>query len=170
MAKHLSRPWMLLRFRSRISEMRSANSVFQASVTCSVLSGLSISSMELTLKTSSATAAGTAVPSSMCMWARIATTHQLSGAPKCQRSYLKDVSSLRFPPLSSSSDPALLVHLLAARDDGVEFGLEETGDAFLDCAFRDTVLPLSSACRRKSCMMGVARKGRKIEKMNMRRR
>lgn len=65
--------------------------------------------------------------------------------------YLNEVSSLRFPP-SSSSDPALLAFLLAARDEAAEIGLEAAGDASFDFALRDTVLLLSRACRRRSCM------------------
>ena len=60
------------------------------------------------------------------------------------KSYLKDVSSLRLPP-SSSSDPALLAVLLGARDGGDEFDREVAGEDCFDCALRDTVLPLSRA-------------------------
>lgn len=67
---------------------------------------------------------------------------------------LRDVSSLRLP-FSSSSELVLLTArlLLAARDDGAEPGLEDAGEPFFDLALRDTVLPLSRACRRRSCMM-----------------
>ena len=60
------------------------------------------------------------------------------------KSYLKDVSSLKLPP-SSSSDPALLAVLLGARDGGDEFDREVAGEDCFDCALRDTVLPLSRA-------------------------
>ncbi len=67
---------------------------------------------------------------------------------------LKEFSSLRLP-FSSSSELVLLMArlLLAARDDGAELGVEEAGEPFFDLALRDTVLPLSRACRRRSCMM-----------------
>ena len=66
-------------------------------------------------------------------------------------SYLNEVSSLRFPP-SSSSDAARLAFLLAAREGGPELGLELAGDDCLDRALRETVLPLSRTWRRRSCI------------------
>lgn len=47
--KHFSRPLILLRFRSRISAIRSASSALQASIGWSFLSCRSISSIKLTL-------------------------------------------------------------------------------------------------------------------------
>ena len=100
-----------------------------------------------------------------CPRARVVATQKMS--------YLKDVSSLRFPP-SSSSDPCLLAALLALRDGGAELGRELPGEDWADRAFalRETVLLLSRACRRKSCMAGVAHaayqksiaRGNKIQK------
>lgn len=75
-----------------------------------------------------------------------------------QKSYLNDVSSLRSPP-SSSSDPCLLAALLALREGGAELGRELAGEDCPDRAFalRETVLLLSRACRRKSCIAKVVR-------------
>lgn len=73
-----------------------------------------------------------------------------------KRIYLNDVSSLISPPVSSSSEPALLTALLAMRDDALEFDLEVAGDDCFDNALRDTVLLLSKARLRRSCMMMTA--------------
>ena len=67
-------------------------------------------------------------------------------------SYLNDVSSLSS---SSSSEPARLLlplTLLGARDVAGELDLELAGEGTLERALRDVVLPLSRACRRKSCI------------------
>ncbi len=75
-----------------------------------------------------------------------------------QEFYLNDVSSLRFPP-SSSSDPCLLAALLALRDGGAELARELAGEDCADRAFalRETVLLLSRACRRRSCIAKIVR-------------
>lgn len=68
-------------------------------------------------------------------------------------SHLKDVSSLSS---SSSSESALLLvplTLLAAREVAGELGFELAGEGTLERALRDVVLPLSRACRRKSCIV-----------------
>lgn len=68
--------------------------------------------------------------------------------------YLNDVSSLNS---SSSSEPPLLLFpltLLAARDVAGELGLELAGEESFERALREVVLPLSKACRRKSCILG----------------
>lgn len=142
--KHFSRPWTLLRFRSISSSIRSASSALQASIDCSLLSGVSISSIELTLFTSSVFK-----PSISHIRAKgVAPFHFLCHSDyddaEDLKSYLKDVSSLKLPP-SSSSDPALLAVLLWARDGGAEFGRDVAGEDCFDCALRDTVLPLSRA-------------------------
>lgn len=65
---------------------------------------------------------------------------------------LNDVSSLSS---SSSSESALLLFpltLLAARDVAGELDLELAGEGTLERALREVVLPLSRACRRKSCI------------------
>ena len=70
-----------------------------------------------------------------------------------RQSYLKEVSSLSS---SSSSEPPLLLFpltLLVARDVAGELDFELAGDETLERALRDVVLPLSRACRRRSCMM-----------------
>ena len=66
--------------------------------------------------------------------------------------YLKEVSSLKFPP-SSSSDPARLTFLLPTREFAAEFVLELAPEVCFDLAFFETVFPLSRACRRKSCIL-----------------
>lgn len=66
---------------------------------------------------------------------------------------LNEVSSLSS---SSSSEPALLLApltLLAARDVAGELGLELEGVDTFERALRDVVLPLSRACRRRSCIL-----------------
>lgn len=74
-----------------------------------------------------------------------------------QKPYLKDVSSLS--SASPSSDPALLTarFLLGARDVAGDCVLEVAGDDSLERALRETVLLLSRACLRKSCILTKAR-------------
>ena len=67
--------------------------------------------------------------------------------------YLNDVSSLNS---SSSSEPPLLLFpltLLAAREVAGELGLELAGEEIFERALREVVLPLSKACRRRSCIL-----------------
>ncbi len=65
--------------------------------------------------------------------------------------YLQDVPSLRAP--SSSSEPCRL----ALRDWFLELVLDpardESRELSLDCALRETVFLLSSACLRRSCIL-----------------
>jgi len=68
--------------------------------------------------------------------------------------YLKEVSSLR-SPFPSSSEPCVLcpLLLLAAREeDAGDASLDVAGEDCFERALRETVLPLSKACLRKSCM------------------
>lgn len=75
--------------------------------------------------------------------------------------YLQAVSSL-WLPISSSSDGCLL----ALRDDEgelcAELAREVVREASLDIAFRETVLPLESAWRRRSCMVGYGASAREV--------
>lgn len=75
--------------------------------------------------------------------------------------YLKDVSSVSSP---SSSEPARLTALLllAAGEAAGECVLEVAGEDCLERALRETVLPLSRACRRKSCMVQKTRNSRYV--------
>lgn len=72
------------------------------------------------------------------------------------QTYLQAVPSLRY---SSSSEPWRLGLREVARDCAgefrAEFVLEFAPEAMRERAFRDTVLPLSRACRRRSCMLCV---------------
>jgi hypothetical protein len=72
-------------------------------------------------------------------------------------SHLHAVPSLRKP--SSSSDPCLLGFREFARELArlftAEFAFEDGAEAFRERALRDTVLPLSRACRRRSCILVV---------------
>ena len=75
--------------------------------------------------------------------------------------YLQAVSSL-WLPISSSSDGCLL----ALRDDEgelwAELAREVVREASLDIAFRETVLPLESAWRRRSCIVGYGASAREV--------
>ena len=64
--------------------------------------------------------------------------------------YLKEVSSLKSP---SSSDPARLAALLTGRELAAEFPRELAVEDCFDFAFLETVLPLSRACRLRSCIL-----------------
>lgn len=66
------------------------------------------------------------------------------------RTYLRFVPSLR--ESSSSSETFLLTARDAGRELGAELTLELGMDAWRDCALRDTVLLLSNARRRRSCI------------------
>lgn len=155
-AKVVSRPWTLLRFRSMISSIRSAKSACHAAEVCSVSSTASISSMELTLQLESA--------SHRDFVKRCSCVENIESNKDCASlstsrwdPHLQDVPSLRLPS-PSSSEPALLAVLLAPRELGAELPLEVGREVWRDCALRDTVLPLSSACRRRSCMLDAAQK------------
>ena len=67
---------------------------------------------------------------------------------------LKSVVSLRLP---SSSEALRLATREAFLDTAGEAFLELAADDCRDFAFFDTVLPLSSACLRRSCMMAISR-------------
>lgn len=71
-----------------------------------------------------------------------------------RKAHLNDVSSLRLPPPSSSSDASLLGIRELAREFCFEAVRELDGEACLDFCFFDTVLPLSNAfLRRPSCIL-----------------
>src|SRR5437763_9429275 len=130
-ARHSSRPLPLLPLRSLSSSMRLLSSCLSTSGACSLKSSLAMSSsIELMLEQAK---------SARRVWCR----------PR-NRNHLNDVSSLRLPPPSSSSDASLL----AIRELECEFCFEArrefVGEACLDFCFFDTVLPLSSAFRRRS--------------------
>lgn len=59
--------------------------------------------------------------------------------------HLNEVSSLSSPPVSSSSEPALLTAPLATHDGALELDLEVAGVDRFDSALRETVLLLSKA-------------------------
>jgi len=68
--------------------------------------------------------------------------------------HLNDVSSLRLPPPSSSSDASLLGIRELAREFCFEPEREFEGEACFDFCFFDTVLPLSNAfLRSSSCIV-----------------
>lgn len=124
--------------------MRSPKSCFHASFASSGISAEIISSMELTLR------------GNQLKYVR--GLHEF-----CICTHLQFVLSLKSP--SSSSDPWRLWVLECVRECTAE-GVRE--DIRL-CAFFDTVLPLSRACRRKSCMMAILMQmqpARKLSKYN----
>jgi hypothetical protein len=133
--RHSSRPLLLLPLRSVSSSMRSLSSCLSESGASSLKSSLArSSSIELMLeKTKSAHGA----------WSQV-----------CSLNYLNDVSSLRLPPPSSSSDASRLAIRELTREFCFEAKREFVGEACLDFCFLDTVLPLSSAFRRRtSCIL-----------------
>jgi hypothetical protein len=70
---------------------------------------------------------------------------------RAKKTHLQAVPSLRS---SSSSDGYLLGLRLVARDCAGEGAAEEAAEATRERALRDTVLWLSSACLRRSRMVG----------------
>ena len=85
---------------------------------------------------------------------------EVSSASDCIRqkgrnkTHLKDVSSLKLPPPSSSSETFLLCVLELGLEFCREFTAEGVRDDCRDCALLETVLPLSRArLRRSSCMI-----------------
>lgn len=121
-AKACSRPCALLRFRSMISSILSLRSCLQDSEISSDESTESKSSMELAL--------------------RYVLAYFLD---RKMRANLQWEPSLRFS-VSSSSDAWRLAFLECLG----EFATDEPREEILDCAFLETVLPLSRACLRRS--------------------
>jgi len=80
------------------------------------------------------------------------------GLQRERNTCLNEVSSL-ISPSSPSSEFVLLtaLFLLGVRDVAGEPDLELAGEASLERAFRETVLPLSRACRRRSCIAATNR-------------
>lgn len=126
-AKVTSRPWALLLFLSMISSIRSVSSCFHNSDASSGTSKASISSIELILPETEL------VSMSLAFFFPV-TTH------------LQFVLSLKSP--SSSSDACRE----PAWDVVREFAAEEARDD-RDFAFLETVLWLSRAWRRRSCIL-----------------
>jgi hypothetical protein len=73
--------------------------------------------------------------------------------------YLQFVLSLRFPSASSS-----LTFREGVRELPRELVLLVESEAVLDLAFFETVLPLSRACLRKSCILAAVYREKIVEK------